>query len=210
MRLAIYGAGGHGRVVADAAELNGNWSEIVFFDEAYPSLDQSGRWIVVGRLDDLMVSVSEYEGVIVAVGGCAERIRLHKTIQAKGANIASIIHPSAVIAADCYLGVGVVVCAMAVINTGSTIGHAVIINTSATIDHDTTLADGVHISPGAHLAGGVTVGFASWVGIGAIIKQKVVIGDHAVVGAGSVVLNDVSSELTVVGVPASPINNGLE
>jgi hypothetical protein len=30
MKLAIVGAGGHGRVVADAALATGQWSEIVF------------------------------------------------------------------------------------------------------------------------------------------------------------------------------------
>jgi sugar O-acyltransferase (sialic acid O-acetyltransferase NeuD family) len=210
VKLAIYGAGGHGRVVADAADLSGIWSEINFFDDAYPDFKCSGRWPVIGRLVDLMSIVSTYDGIVVAVGMCDERLRLLELIQAGGGNIVSVIHPSAVIASDCSLGDGVVVCALSVINTGSSIGNGVIINTSATIDHDTHLADGVHVSPGAHLAGGVTVGLSSWIGIGAIIKQQVIIGDQVVVGAGAVVLKNIRSGLTVVGVPSTPIYNGLE
>jgi hypothetical protein len=37
MRLAILGASGHGKVVADAAGLVG-WDEVVFFDDAWPLL----------------------------------------------------------------------------------------------------------------------------------------------------------------------------
>jgi len=35
MRLAILGASGHGKVVADAAEQAG-WQSVVFFDDAWP------------------------------------------------------------------------------------------------------------------------------------------------------------------------------
>ncbi len=36
-RLAVLGASGHGKVVADCAELVG-WSDIVFFDDAWPKI----------------------------------------------------------------------------------------------------------------------------------------------------------------------------
>jgi hypothetical protein len=42
MRLAILGASGHGKVVADAAGLAG-WDEVVFFDDAWPGLTQNGE-----------------------------------------------------------------------------------------------------------------------------------------------------------------------
>lgn len=210
MMLAIYGAGGHGRVVADAAELSGEWSTVVFFDDGYPEFKESGKWPVIGQLCDLLSVLGSYDGVIIAVGACSERLRLLKLLREQGANIVSVIHPSAVIASGCEIGRGVMVCAMAVVNTGSAIADAVIINTSATIDHDGILAEGVHISPGANLAGGVSVGTCSWVGIGSSVKQQVSIGDHVVVGAGAAVIKNVSSGMTVVGVPAAPIKNGSE
>ena len=52
-RLLIFGAGSHGRVVADAVEAGGKWSEIAFIDDKYPNLLKSGRWSVVGASSDI-------------------------------------------------------------------------------------------------------------------------------------------------------------
>ena len=45
-RLAILGAGGHGKVVAEAAELIG-WCDIVFFDDAVGKCRLT-EWEVIG------------------------------------------------------------------------------------------------------------------------------------------------------------------
>lgn len=50
-RLAILGASGHGKVVADAAEACG-WTEIIFFDDAWPSRTFNGFWSVFGMGKD--------------------------------------------------------------------------------------------------------------------------------------------------------------
>ncbi|NIQ11431.1 acetyltransferase, partial [candidate division KSB1 bacterium] len=51
-RLAILGASGHGKVVADIAECCG-WSEFFFFDDAWPKLQRNGRWSVQGNSQHL-------------------------------------------------------------------------------------------------------------------------------------------------------------
>ena len=78
----------------------------------------------------------------------------------------------------------------------------VIRNTNAVVEHDCLLADCVHISPAASLAGGTVVGCGVWVGIGAVTKQSISIGQYAIVGAGAAVIHNVDAGVTVVGVPA--------
>lgn len=51
----------------------------------------------------------------------------------------------------------------------------------------------------------VVIGRDCWIGGGAIICPGVEIGDRVIVGAGSVVVNDVPSDTTVVGNPARVI-----
>ena len=46
-RLALLGASGHGKVVADAA-LAGEWDEVAFFDDAWPQRQRNGVWPVLG------------------------------------------------------------------------------------------------------------------------------------------------------------------
>jgi sugar O-acyltransferase (sialic acid O-acetyltransferase NeuD family) len=202
-RLAILGAGGHGKVVADAALLIGDWSEIVFFDDAYPKKNNNGRWRITGTSADLLDNCNEFSGVIVTIGN--NKLRLNKTIELleANANIVSIIHPSAAISPFASVGPGSVVFAGAVINVDAQVGQACIINTNSVIEHDCQLSDGVHLSPNAALAGETIVGQCSWVGIGAVTKQQITIGSGAIVGANAVVIKPVPNGVTVVGNPAT-------
>ena len=200
-RLAILGASGHGKVVADSAECVG-WKDIVFYDDAWPKRGTNGVWQVIGDTKALLNSLSNYDGIVIAIGQNHTRLKKHTELLTHGAKLINIIHPSAQISQYVELGIGTVVMAGAVINVGSKLGDSCIVNTGAMIDHDCTLGDGVHISPGAHLAGGVTIGDYSWIGLGANIHQLVKVGNEVVVGAGAVVLKDIIGQCTVAGVPA--------
>lgn len=204
--LAILGAGGHGRVVADCAEAAG-WTGILFFDDR-PSKALPGSWTFAGSGADLLERLPEFDGVVIAIGSNAARLDWHRRLAALGAPLVSIIHPRACVSQYASLGVGTVVCAGAVISIGVKAGEGVIINTGATVDHDCTLADGVHVSPGAHLAGGASVGEGSWIGIGAVVRELVAVGERVRVGAGAAVVAPIGNDVTVVGVPARPIRNG--
>lgn len=200
--LAILGAGGHGKVVADAAQAGGQWREVVFFDQDWPGQTHNGPWEVVGDEAQLLDRVREFDGVAVAIGANDVRLACARRLRAAGATLATVIHPAAVVSQHASVGAGTVIFATAVVNPGASIGKACIINTAATVDHDCNLADGVHISPGAHLGGGVQVGAASWIGIGASIRQYLQLGANTIVGAGAAVVRSFPGDVTLVGVPA--------
>lgn len=202
--LAILGASGHGKVVADCAELCG-WQAVVFFDDAWPSLEANSHWPVRGDTQSLIDSLDHFDGVIVAIGDCAVRFERVVMLRQAGARLVSLVHPSAVVSRYASIGEATVIFAGAVVNADAGIGNGVIINTMASVDHDCMLSDGVHVSPGVNLAGGVCIGERAWVGMGASVMQKVVVGADAIVGSGAVVICDVTPSFTVVGVPARPL-----
>ena len=203
-RLALLGASGHGKVVADAA-LAGDWDGVEFFDDAWPQRQKNGPWSVTGDSATLMARLKEFQGVLVSIGDCAVRWDKHQALQAVGAPLVTVVHPAAVVSRYAVLGVGTVVMAGAVVNIDTVVGQAGIINTGATVDHDSRLGDAVHICPGAHLSGNVQVGHGSWVGVGAAVKQGMTLGERVMVGAGAVVVRSVPDGLTVVGNPAAPL-----
>lgn len=206
-QLAILGASGHGKVVADTAELLGY--ECVFFDDAYPQKQANEAWPIVGTGTELFERLSEFDGVVVAIGNNTVRFGKIQALRGSGARLPSIIHPTAVISQYTEIAEGSVVFAGVVVNAFAKIGVGAILNTGCTVDHDCELGHAVHISPGANLAGGITVADCSWVGIGASVKQLVAIGSNVMIGAGSVVLKHIASDSVVAGNPAKPLTQQL-
>ena len=197
--LAIFGAGGHGKVVASIALASG-WDDISFYDDS--DLQSVGQWKVIGGFKRLLNDHARYQGVIIAVGDNHIRWSKHCLLRDAGSNIVSVIHPFSAISEFVTLGPGSVVMPGAVINIGSTLGQACIVNTGATIDHDCQIHEAVHICPGAHLAGGVIVEQYSQLGIGSLVCQMVHIGENVMLGAGTVVIDNVEANSKMVGNPA--------
>ncbi|WP_277374441.1 acetyltransferase [Pseudomonas sp. AA-38] len=200
-RLAILGASGHGKVVADTAERCG-WQVIEFFDDAWPQTTRNGVWSVVGDTASLKGVLHTYDGVLVAIGNNHIRYRKLLELEEAGARLCTLIDPAATVSRYASLEAGSVIFAGVVVNANARIGLGAILNTGCSVDHDCVLGAAVHISPGARLAGGVRVGDLSWVGIGASVRQLVQIGRQVMVGAGAAVVSDVADLLTVAGVPA--------
>jgi sugar O-acyltransferase (sialic acid O-acetyltransferase NeuD family) len=198
-RLAIIGASGHGKVIADIA-ISCGIRDIVFYDERWQEHGEHYGCSVVGSLDNAIAAgATEYDAAVVAIGNTKTR----STIQSQLQRLApALIHPSAVISSTATIGQGSVVMPNAVVNADTVIGDGVIINSGAVVEHDCKIGDYSHICPNAALAGGVTVGAHSWVGIGSSVIQLVTIGSKVTVGAGSVVIRDIPDGHTVVGNPA--------
>lgn len=198
--LLILGAGGQGKVVADAAALAGE-AHVAFVDDRFPALAALGHWPVVATAD-LAPLRARSSRLHVAIGDGATRERLARAALELGFTLVTVRHPSAVVSPFASIGAGSYLGPLACVNVDATLGLCTIVNTSASVDHDCTIADFCHVAPGAHLAGNVRVGPRSWIGLGAAVRGGISIGSDVMVGAGAVVVKDVDDGATVAGVPA--------
>lgn len=203
-KIAILGASGHGGVVADIAQQCG-YTDVVFFDDAWPEKKKYKIWEVAGNCETLIDELAKFDSCIVAIGDCSIRNDKHHKLKSNGAKFATLIHPSAVISKYAIIGEGSIICEGAIVKAFSTVGSSCIINTSATIGHDVTVGDCVHVSSGSNIAGHVIIHDNTWIGIGSSINQCIVVGANVMVGSGSVVVKNVPGGLTVAGVPAKPL-----
>ena len=201
-KLLILGAGGHGKVVADAAKSMAAWNEIAFLDDEFGNLNKCLDYRVVAKLDDFNDFISDYDDFIVAIGNNQRRIHYLERLLSSKFNVPVVIHPSSIVSSSSRIQPGTVVVAGSIINPDVDIGYGCIINTGTTIDHDCVIDDGVHLSPGVNLGGNVKVGKNTWIGIGATVKNNVEIGSDVIIGAGSVVLDNIVDSSKAVGVPA--------
>jgi sugar O-acyltransferase (sialic acid O-acetyltransferase NeuD family) len=199
--LLVIGAGGHGRVVADAAMTMGRWQTVCFADDRTDVRNVLG-FELVGASADLERLAGSYKSAVVAVGNVRARLALLDRCASLGFDLPVIVHRSAVVSGFASIGAGSVVFAQAAVNPGASLGRGCIVNTGATVDHDCELGEGVHICPGVHVAGSVHIGPRSWVGIGTSVKQGIRIGSDVTVGAGAAVVTDIESGVTAIGVPA--------
>jgi sugar O-acyltransferase (sialic acid O-acetyltransferase NeuD family) len=203
VRLLVVGAGGHAKVVVDAAQAAG--------------LTVCG---VVGRdtdpADVLGVPVASDPAVfdadtfIVAVGDNTTRASMFADYLARGLSPASVVHPSAVVADGVTIGAGTLLAAGVVVNVGARIGDDAILNTGCTVDHDCEIGAHVHLGPGVNLCGAVTVGEGALLGVGACAIPGASIGEWSVVGAGSAVVAEIPARAVCGGVPARPLRSGKD
>lgn len=197
-RLAIIGASGHGKVIADIARRIG-YSEIVFFDDD-ESIHECGGYPVVGKSSEAGTIDAD---VTVGIGNADIRKRIQESVPEQ--KLVTLIHPDAVVAEDVVVGEGTVVMAGAVINPGVRIGKGCIINTCSSVDHDCEVGDYVHISVGSHLCGTVSVGSGTWIGAGATVSNNISICSDCMIGAGAVIVKNIDLAGTYMGVPARRI-----
>lgn len=193
MRLAILGAGGHGRVVAEAAGLAG-LSRVTRFDDSVPGVD--------GTSDDLVRRLAEFEGVIVAIGSNLARRHHQLRLGSLGAPFATVIHPAAVVSPSARLGPGCYVGPLAVVGPGATVGDGAIVNSSSCIDHDCRIGAFVHVAPGCALSGNTQLDEGAWIGTGSAVREGVRVGGWSLVGAGSVVVAALPPHVVAYGNPA--------
>lgn len=195
--LLILGAGGHGRVVADAALCSGQWAR-VFASDRDASRCQGELIAGVAALP-LDVARTQSSCVHVAIGSAAAR---EKEAAGLDAPLTTVIHPRAAVSPHASLGDGCFVGAQAVVGPCAVLGRCVIVNHGAVVDHDVSVGDFSHVAPLAALGGGVHVGKRVLIGSGASVRPGLRIGDDVVIGAGAAVCEDLSEPGSYAGVPA--------
>lgn len=211
-RLAIVGAGGHGREVLDVVEArnrDGAGIEFLGFvadlaDEAILGRRGAER---LGSVDALVGGEIPVLGgdvvFVLAIGDPVSREVLARRLGSVGAKWAPpLVHPAASVGSDVELGDGSVVAAGARLTTNVRVGCHVQVNVNAVISHDCRVADHATLSPGVLVNGGASIGAGALLGTGAVVTPGHMVGEWAVVGAGAVVVDDVPAGVTAIGVPA--------
>lgn len=197
-QIALIGAGGHGKVVGEIAELLG-YKISILVDDSTETVELFGLKSIL--LSEFLATKPKIP-VALGVGNNVARERIFNELSQCGVAMPVLIHKSASVSKSASIGEGSVVMANAVINPSARIGRGVIVNSGAVVEHDNVIGDFVHISPRAALAGSVTIGAHTHIGIAACVIQGLTIGESCVIGAGSVVIDDILGHKTVVGNPA--------
>lgn len=197
--LVILGAGGHGKVVADAALAQGAWARVVATDRDPARC--SGELlpgVPLLALDEaLAIAGADFH---VAIGVAEFREREARALGDR--RLATIVHPAASVSPHAQVGAGCFVAAQAVVAPAARLGTATIVNHGAIVDHDVQVGAFCHVAPGAALGGGVRIGKQVLVGANASVLPGVAVCDGVTLGAGAVLAAPVLEPGVFAGVPA--------
>lgn len=203
--IIIVGAGGHGRVVADALRSAG--ADVLGFTDPDASLHGTSLdGLQVLGDDSVLARFAPHQHRLALGIGSVDvaplRAGVAARLQAAGWQLETVVHPGAIVARSAVLEPGAQVMAGAIVQCGARIGSGALINTGAQVDHDCVIGRYAHLAPGAVLSGNVWLGEGCHVGTGAVIIQGVRLGDRVMVAAGAVVVSDARDDTRLFGVPA--------
>lgn len=169
---------------------------------------KAGTTILGVPVLDFSGGLSEFAGrahfdrIVVGIGDNYIRGQKFQEILELGIKPATVVHPAAHVSRFAKLGDGVVVMAGAVINPGTVVDDNVCVNTSASVDHDNRLEYACHVLPNATLAGTVRIGEYAYVGAGAVVIPNLTVHKYSYLGAGAVAIKDVPEGSIYAGNPA--------
>ena len=197
--IIIVGAGGHGRVLADALLLSGR-TVLGFVDADARLHDTTFTGLkVLGDDSRLMAGDWPEAALVNGIGGRpGGRVRRDAQVrlEAEGRRFTGARHPTAIISPSAEVDDTAQFLARAVVQAGAVVSRGCIVNTGAIVEHDCVIQPFTHCAPGSILCGDVRVG------AGAVVREGVTLGDGVVVGAGAVVVDDHAGPALLLGAPA--------
>lgn len=203
--MIIVGAKGFAKEVLTVIYQNSTIeNDIYFFDNVSNDIADSlfNQFKVLKSFSEVEHVFQKDTSFTLGLGAPKQRRNLTEKFEAAGGELYSVVSPKATIGAfGVEIGKGVSIMTGTVITSDVKIGRGALINLNCTIGHDSIINDFVECSPGVHISGGVVIGENTSIGTGAVILPKVKIGANCIIGAGSVVKEDIPDNCLVVGVP---------
>jgi sugar O-acyltransferase (sialic acid O-acetyltransferase NeuD family) len=213
-QIVVFGGSGQAHAAIDALEEAQDCEIAGILDDRLEPGSLVMRYPVLGRIDDLRRIMTErnIEGGHVAIGDNWTRGLIAAKVEqaVPGFHFVAAVHPGAVVSRHACVGRGALVLAGAIISSKCCVHEFCTVWTGASLDHDSTLEAFSSLAPGVVTGGNVRVGAYSAVCLSAGIVHGVSVGTQTVVGAGSLVLDDLPDYVVAYGNPARVIRKRRE
>ncbi len=208
-RLIVVGAGGFGREIicwAEDCHAAGTLPKLAgFLDdkvEALPGYDVER----IGTFQDYAPQAGDL--FVLAVGDPHRKRRMAESLKERGAQFATLIHPSCTVVRTATMAEGVIMCPQSMMMPDSRAERFVTILNFSGVGHDSVAGEFTTLSSLVDITGNVTVGREVFIGAGARLLPSITVGDRAVIGAGATVVRSVKADTTVYAVPAKTLRLG--
>jgi sugar O-acyltransferase (sialic acid O-acetyltransferase NeuD family) len=198
-----------GRMITALNSLEKNELEFIGFIDNDPqkaNTEYLGLPIYGGYKDAKILIKKNVYFVNLITRDCITRLETSKEIYKLGGKFANFIHPT-VNLEKVSLGLGNYIQENVIIQANVQIGNNSSIHMSALIGHESIIGNSVFIAHGCNISGLVEIEDCVFLGTGVSVIPRVTIGKFSIIGAGSVIINDVPPYSVVVGNPGRVIKS---
>ena len=209
--LILIGGGNQAHYTIDIIEKENKYNILGIIDSIHDVGSERFGYKILGRQENLVELIKLYniEVGVISIGDNWSRYYVYNKIieQVPNFEFVNAIHPSVVIGNNVKLGVGIVAMAGCIFNPKAVIEDFTFFATGAQVEHDCVIDDYSSISAGSLTGGHVHMGKFAALTLGVVVLDRLSIGENTVVGAGSVVIKSLPSNVLAYGNPAKIIRN---
>jgi UDP-perosamine 4-acetyltransferase len=200
-KFVIVGAGGHAKACIEVLSHLSMSPE--FCIDIAPAHERVMGIEVISEVEALRSLHSQgIHNFFVAIGDNQLRCQAATLWLRESFTPITIISPDASVARTASIGLGVIVMPQSVIGSEANVRDFAVINSGAIVEHESQIGHGAHVAPGSVLGGKVTLGDRSLMGLGSAAIDGTFIGEDIIVGAGAVVVSDLTTAGIYLGIPA--------
>lgn len=212
--IAIFGAGGFGREVANlirrinvSAEVP-VWNFIGFFDD---NAELKGTRNEYGEVLGGMKELNEYNGKLsIAIGvGSPNAVKaIAGNITNPNVEYPNLLDPTVQIADEnnYELGKGNVFCSNCIISIAVKVGDFNSFNNNTVLGHDDIVGNFNCFMPNVNISGGVKIGDGNFFGVKSTVLQYLKIGNNTKIGGMTLILRNTKDGFLYMGVPGKKID----
>lgn len=203
--IIIVGAGGFGREVFHWLE---DWLDFYearrreFQIKGFFSLNENeldGFDMPVGILGhENSYEIQKDDLFVMGVGQTARKRKIAERLAEKGAELFTLVHPTAIVCPSAQIGKGAVICPFATVSSHVRLGDLVMLNAHASVGHDCEVGDYCVLSGYANLNGYVTLESEVFLGTRATVVASKKVGSQSRISAHALVVSDVPERTTVL------------
>ena len=175
-KVLIVGAGGFGRSVCDALMSSCGYVVVGFVDDRGREIGAVLGHAVLGRIAELGSLREHATWLVVAIGDNARRREVYMTARSFGFELATVVHPRALVSSYSKIGAGAMVMAGALIGPEASVGEGAIVNSAAVVDHHAIVGEFAHLGVGACMGGGSVLAAGAWMQEGVVLRAGQVFG----------------------------------
>ncbi|WP_165042777.1 acetyltransferase [Dysgonomonas sp. ZJ709] len=204
--LIVFGAGDLGKFIVYNIEMFDNEYNILgFIDEDVNKVGGELCGLPIFGIGYLQSNKIDNLCIVIAMSSPTAKEAISKKLKPYDVEYPNFISPNSWLSKGVKIGRGVLIYPESSVDFETEIGDFVTINAGCSIGHNVAIGQFATLAPGVNLAGFTKIEEKANLGIGSCSIQKIKIGSCSIVGGQAMLIENVESGRTVVGVPAKII-----